>query len=165
MSTFPPPPLCFGFLLWEIMKLDINLPLPFTSLTCIMWLEILSFYLQISTFNTTSKFFVFLMYSSRSPPPIVCVSCTTFTMSEHVDTVCYTESLMKSLSFNSASKSVFNARRPPFVALRCGVTLVPEGSLRSSWGGCFLSLCFTGVCSSLGRSVQRDRILGSWFLF
>lgn len=68
-----PHPPCFGFLLWEIMKLDINLSLPFTSLTCIMWLEILSFYFQINTFNTPSTFFcVSHMFLLVPSPDFVC---------------------------------------------------------------------------------------------
>lgn len=111
--------LCINSLLWGIEGVDIDLFLPFTSLFSIMWLEMLSFCFQINVFNTVNQFVVFLTYSSpcSTRTHTICGSCTLFT-SVHVDSTYHTVSFIKSLSFNSASKSIFNAHHLPFIDLQ-----------------------------------------------
>lgn len=98
----------------------------------------LSFYFRINIFNTVDQFVVFLTYSSPSPHThTICGSCTLFTMSEHVDSTYYTVSFIKSLSFNSANKSIFNAHHPPFIDLQSFWFFEARRFLRKSLGQLF----------------------------
>lgn len=54
--------LCVDFLLWAVVKLDINLFCP--SSLSVMWLEILSYCFQISILNMVNKMIVLFIYSS-----------------------------------------------------------------------------------------------------